>query len=550
MAAKYRKVCAIGGKWLKMKKEKRDIISGLALGGLLLLVCVDRLFLLFRFSSRWLDDDQGVLWVMTDELLKGRIHQVHFLGQAYNIAFEPLFAAPLVFLGVPYAFALPLVTILLSIFPFVFFALLFWNKGRSIGVYFALTYLLTLPLSYSFVASLPRGFVGGLAVGALAAALFIFEPGNRRAVFFGAFLAVLSCSINPNALLLLAPLIVAQMLDRDVKKEAVIPFVLGIVLGGLVHFLTKVQYMFNRDLDRYRLKGLRLSLDIIDKGFDKHDFFFSMFSPFGISALFGCFLIIVICVVYSAKKKEWKVVVFLSTAILMSVASFTLRKVYDGSGSLFYPLARPFLALPLNIALALQMLPIPSLPEKRGYAVAGTCFAVGLLSVVMHVREAPEFDRSLRTTRPGAVCPQRVSNVKVYCKDLLRISKSYSAEIIVFVPGGGSPARLLGYVCPLLEKEFPPTILSSLERRRWRVREEHDKKRRRFFFYNSPLNFPSVVSAAGRKSIGIKTVSKGYIVVDDEGTPVRKLMKILIPRKNAKKRSKGGKNLNDARLRQ
>ncbi len=521
-----------------MKREEPDILLNACFAGMLLLLALDRLLMLVQFSSRWIDDDQGVLWVVTDELLKGRFHQIHFPGQSYNIVLEPFLATPLVGAGMPPAFALPLVTLLLAVFPFVFFASLFWRKGRKTGVLLSLVYLLTLPLSYSFVSSLPRGFMGGIAVAAVSAALLIFDPAGRRGTFLGGFLAVLSCSINPNAFLLLGPVVLVRAVDpAAAKASSAVSLAAGIGLGGAVHYLTRLQYILNPDLDRYKLKGLEpdFTAAALGRGFEKLDSFFGMYSPFGVTSPGGCFLVIALCVLYCLVRKEWKVPVLFVSALAVCAVSFTLRKIYDGSESLFYPFARPFLAVPPVIALGLQMLPLPALSRKREKFIALTCFAAGVLSVLIHIFSFDEFAAGLRTTRPWAVTPERVSAVKAKCEELLRTARQQNAEIAVFVPGGGNPARLLGYLCPVMLPDFPPTLITSLERRRWRVREEHGKQRFRFFFFNPPSGFESRASAA--EAIGIKTEKSagGFLVVSEQGIPVRKLVKILVPLKNKKK---------------
>jgi hypothetical protein len=107
--------------------------------------------LLFKYT----DEDQAVLWNAANDLLHGWIPEPCFYGQSFNSCVEGLLAAPLVLLHVPYWIAVPTITIVLGLFPFLLMAWFAWRRGQSWLAALALLVPLALPVRYAILTGIP-----------------------------------------------------------------------------------------------------------------------------------------------------------------------------------------------------------------------------------------------------------------------------------------------------------------------------------------------------------------------------------------------------------
>jgi len=125
----------------------------------LLLLLLDRALTFFCFGISYTDIDQMILWNGALDYSKGVFMEPFFYGQAYNYMVEALLAVPLIWVGMPVYFALPLVSGVLSVFPFVVPAFLFRKKGQFFWACTLLVLPVLLPLEYNLLTSVSRGFL-------------------------------------------------------------------------------------------------------------------------------------------------------------------------------------------------------------------------------------------------------------------------------------------------------------------------------------------------------------------------------------------------------
>jgi hypothetical protein len=204
--------------WLRLVMELGGLLS---LAGLLFF---DRLHLFQQYLSQYFDEDQGIEWYAARELLHGRLHEPCFYGQSYNSNVEGFLAAPLVAMRVPYPIAVPLVTVLLGLFPFVLMAVIAFRRRQAWVGGLSLLVPLSMSTRYGMITGMPRGFVTGVAMAIVPAMLLL--PPLRRGMkgmvmgpdgrwrlqrtwpktryFLAAFLSVVALMLNPNAVVLLA----------------------------------------------------------------------------------------------------------------------------------------------------------------------------------------------------------------------------------------------------------------------------------------------------------------------------------------------------------
>jgi hypothetical protein len=155
-------------------------VEGMLLVVLLWMLVADRWRLCTEFLFKWTDEDQAIMWYGAWELMHGRVHEPCFFGQAYNSVLEGWLAIPLLWAGVRFAVAVPLVTVGLGLLPFLMLAWAGWRRNQPVAAGVALAVPLVLPTRYAMMTGMPRGFVTGVAVGSVAAVLLL-PPAVRRA---------------------------------------------------------------------------------------------------------------------------------------------------------------------------------------------------------------------------------------------------------------------------------------------------------------------------------------------------------------------------------
>jgi hypothetical protein len=227
-------------------------LEGAALLALLGFLVFDRVRLFQEFLTKFIDEDQGIEWYAARELLRGHFHEPCFFGQSYNSNIEGYLAAPLVGMGVPYLYAVPLVTLLLGLLPFLLMALIAWRRRQPLVAAISLMLPAVLSTRYGIITGMPRGFVTGDAFAIIPALLFLpparnklyvpverprrrADPWWRRALsamgrwfvpppvelrrtypktryFLAAFVAVVALMFNPNCAVLLAGVAVYGLL--------------------------------------------------------------------------------------------------------------------------------------------------------------------------------------------------------------------------------------------------------------------------------------------------------------------------------------------------
>ena len=162
----------------------------------------DRVYYVRTFGAVYTEADQTMLWYQADDLAHGIVREPCYYGQAYNVPVEAWVAVPLLWCGVRHAVALPVATIVLALVPFFVLAGIAFRAGRRWGAVMILLIPLALPVQYVVVTSIPRGFVGGIAIGSVAVGLWLVGR-SRMAFVLAGFFSVLAVTVNPNSVVLL-----------------------------------------------------------------------------------------------------------------------------------------------------------------------------------------------------------------------------------------------------------------------------------------------------------------------------------------------------------
>src|ERR1017187_1636779 len=105
---------------------KRDKIIYLSL---FILVVLDRILLLNYFNFKYVGSDDLIFWQSATDYMHGVFHEPYFYGQNYNFMLESFFAIPFLKLGIPYHYAFPIVSSIVSLFPFFLFSSILFKRG-------------------------------------------------------------------------------------------------------------------------------------------------------------------------------------------------------------------------------------------------------------------------------------------------------------------------------------------------------------------------------------------------------------------------------------
>ena len=320
---------------------------------LLCLVIVLRIFVLMDFSFQYTDSDQVIMWQGLRDYSKGEFHEPRFYGQAYNSMLEAFLAVPLYKLGIPAYKALPIITTLLAIFPFVFISLLVFLKRSPKLALLILSIPLVLPVEYSLITSLPRGFVTGIFISSFAC-LGIFYPKSKRVFLSSFFVTVIGFSLNANSILLAIPCLVYLFLENIRNKQFYIYAAIGGIAGLAIHFFANYFYVTHPYNNTHEFP-LAFSFADLFTSLPHLNWYFNDVTPLLWNAGFLSLVLFIILAFLFYRKQEYKkaaVIGFIPVLILLSLG---VNKVHDGAASVYFSYSRMYLALPVLLAFSISL---------------------------------------------------------------------------------------------------------------------------------------------------------------------------------------------------
>jgi hypothetical protein len=430
------------------------------------LVCIFRVSVLQHFGFKWTDGDQVIMWHGVKDFAEGHFYETRFYGQSYNTMLESILALPLYLFGVDASFALPIVTSILAIFPFLLISFfVFIKKSSKVGLVI-LSIPLILPTNYSLITTMPRGFVTGIFVSSFMF-LFIHNKSSLAGFFLSAFLMIVGYSINPNAILFSIPCFAYIFLNNIKNKSFYVYSFMGLVLGGTFHFLLNLFYKIhpNYNLHRYTLT---YEFKNVVTGLNNLSLYFK---DVGIVFAHGGMIIFMAFIIFALLfllKKDMKSAVVVAIVPILILLSFSVSKIHDALDSIFYSYSRMYLALPLALALAISFIQI----KKRFWIfylyllVPISCFAYNF-SYLKH-----KIDVETNTGKNHMVSIKEVEVVKQDCYVIKQLCTQHDIDFIIIAFDWRS--TLSTYGCSSCIEDFPKTLFPFYERRTWRMLEDEN----------------------------------------------------------------------------
>ncbi len=440
---------------------------GKAFGLLLLLLLADRLALLLHFGFEYTGTDEVVFWMGAEDFRKGIFHEPYFYGQNYNFMLEALLAAPLLWF-LPHHVALPLITTLLSLTPWIVFARAFAVRGENVGALLFLVMPLALPVEYAMLTMVSRGFITGMVPLALLAGVMAGE----RDRYAWALLGLASGSgmvLNPNSLVFLLPATLYLWLVhrpglRDILMAGslFVPFV-------VVQYFARRFYVLHPDHLVHWIPDLSYDPMSLVQAFQHLDRYFMYLTPILWSWGWGALVVLGALAGWSWKRDRVLAITMFG-ALIGTVLMLGVNKVSDTTPSLFLSGTRMFLALPLVGAMGLAWATRHLTTYQASFSWK-LLLAMGL--VLWGVRSdihGPIVELHTHKEDQGAVAVVRMDHLRADLAPLKQVSDRYQVDLIIVVPNWQISTAVMcvrAYSAELVAPGIPPTLMLEGDRRTW-----------------------------------------------------------------------------------
>ncbi|MCC6372159.1 MAG: hypothetical protein IT236_14240 [Bacteroidia bacterium] len=422
---------------------------------------------LMAFSFVYTDSDQNIMWEGLRNYSRGEFHEPRFYGQAYNTFLEALLAVPLYWKGMAPYVALPFVTMLLTLVPFIVISFFTFLKRSVFFGCVILSLPLLLPPEYAFITSMPRGFVTGIFFAGLGC-IGTFYPDKKWSFFYSALMAMLAYTVNSNAVLLSLPCLFYLFLMNLKKPWFYALSGAGILLGGIVHFALNYFYTSH---PFYNLHGITLEYSFGAVANSLKDFpaFFGTNTPLLWKSGYALLISFLVIGLYFLIKKEYRKALPVLIMPLVIVLTLGVNKVHDGTDSVFFHLSRMYLSLPLVFAFSLSLFS-PDFEPKIYYLwllVPRSYYHSQLGQLETSVQ------KNVEHTGREIVLVSKIEPILMDCERLASVCKIHKVDLFVVANHFYFDAYAHG--CTSCMEEFPKTLNPRYERRTWRLLEDENK---------------------------------------------------------------------------
>lgn len=458
---------------MKINQLKLNTIVFIAL---IILVIVFRLIVLVVFNFEILDSDQPIMWLGAKHYSEGQFYEPRFYGQDYSTMLESLMALPFLYSGLPLHKALPLISSILTVFPIILLARITFKKGSELTAILILSIFLALPLEYTMITGMPRGFVPGIFIASFL--LISYSKNSKSAFFFNLLIASIAFSVNPNSILLSIPLLFMVFIKNYKAKDFWIFSTLGLVIGFSIHALVALFYIKNPYFN-FHGHSVEYSWDYFLKGIKHFDNSIKYITPIlwkNESIMLFLFLIVGI-ILFKRKSYHYALITF-SIPFLLFLPLFN-SKIHDGSDSIFFPLSRMYLAFPILLLFIISFIKLNS----RLFLILSTFIAVGFTSFNL---SQLQYKSNKALHDEGIFRILTYNDLKSKCELLQQISKENKVDLILI--SRHKYNIYYNYGCEACMTNFPKTLNPEVERRTWRLLEDDSKVYKTIIIIDSDRN--------------------------------------------------------------
>lgn len=443
-----------------MDKRHKNVVIWSTVFVFILLIII-RIWVHQEFSGKYVDSDETVNWLAAVDKSNGNWHTPYFYGQTYNVSVESIFAAGLIKTGVPVSSAVPVVTNVLGVLPFIFIALVFFRHQQWISGLATLVLGVILPTEYHLITSLARGFIGGITVACFGIFLMTYLPKLTHTGF--AFL-VLSYWINPNVVVLLVPVgIYLGFYHRQYLLSNWLQFVSGAAIAvGLILLLTNG---LHPEYNVHNLWGFEFHIDYLVKNLKELDSRFLFLTPFASKRGGFLAILLVVFLIYFLVVKNQNAIYIVSSTLVFLLLTLALNKTLDGTDSVFFAYSRMYLALPFVLLLFAHLTWRKTAQQNlKPILIVLIVFAVsGFILKSIHL---PEEAKNAVRKNSGVVQVLTIDKLCKECEAINSLRKKHQSEVVVF----HSKTDEYTYGCSALLPELK-TLYPEYDRRLWEYRK-------------------------------------------------------------------------------
>lgn len=449
---------------MKLYKNKKSVYILL-----MTVVLLYRALILVYYSFNYVDDDQALMWYGTAAFAHLDFYEPCFFGQAYGSMIESLLAVPFYLIGIPLNIALPVSTVILSSFPFIYLGIKSFSNGKRLTAYIILTVFAFMSCDWDVLTSVPRSFVGGFPI-AVAGAALINEKSNIKA-FIGAYLIFLGCittntSIAIAGMAYLALAIYNKIRTKEFLKKLGAVFV-GNALGFVTYLLIKYFYAVNPEYNIHPGYTSKISVTTLINNLFNIFEIYGWFTPMGLGVIGVVIVIGVICL--CIHKKQYRHLIMTVVALCGFTFMLGLDKLNDYiSDSLLYGQLRMLLFVPYLIITVVYLC---SYYNKAGvkyknvprlYAAASAIIVIAVAVKVM-IFAGDFYNPDSEMYNSALIRLQPVEDMKVKAKQVKEKAIEEKCDVVVQIDDN----RAFGYVCGAVNYDDFIQYNSRYDRRTW-----------------------------------------------------------------------------------
>lgn len=457
---------------------------------LTLFVLLDRILIYQNFNCKFVGNDDLIFWQGANDYMHGHFYVPYYYGQNYNVMLEALFAVPFLVINIPYQLSLFLATSITTLFPFFIFSFVLWKRGYQIAALFFISIPLLLPVEYGLITSMTRGFVNGLFFSGFYV-FAILSPHKKSSWLIAFFATAIGYFVNPSIVVVTVP-VLAYLFFINFKQPHF--YLYGIVIILPVFFLEaniKEWYSLHPETNLCPMLELKYDTTLLLKSFDDLDTHFSYLSPVIWSAgwiILPLGLILGILLL----KKEAKKGMAILLGILFIAFSLGVNKVHQYINTILYSAVRMYLGIPIftGIIFLWSRSLFSHITDKRLARIllclVISCFFIksSLYSLVVRSHTSKQIDFK-------SVAIRKLDDVKCECETVKKIATTNKVDLVVVISTWDTLSSLamrqfVAHSCPLLDKNFPPTILHVYEKRFWLYEKEKKSVHKNILFYGGP----------------------------------------------------------------
>ncbi len=408
-------------------------------------------------------DDLLIIWMAALDYARGVFHEPFFYGQDYGVMLEALLAAPFIRAGTGPVATVAVVMGLLAIAPYLAFALFHHRRGEPWPAMLFAAMPLLLPVQHG----LQLTALNGIATLALVPLALICRDQATRSFWLALVLGA-AVVVNPNAFLLALPIGIAHLAHGRLEHPTWWGMALGLLPVLLFWSMARDFYVGQTEGTAHTIFDwrMRFAPALIGEAMERLDAHFRWTVPFsGDTGSFGLLVLAAGCLALFRQRRHIAACATLCTLGLIAFA-LAFAKTHDGSDTIFYPLSRSFLALPLLIAWTWGQ--VNATPRYRRPLIGVLAISAMLHSGLRTVRAAPTFEAALARQHLLPIRVWPLERIKAYCGNVVELAESHHAAMIVVLRGEDAhTAHFITYGIPVFHADAPMTWLADHDRRRF-----------------------------------------------------------------------------------